>query len=86
MKQLTVQEALQNIDIVVSNAHMDRKEHQALQQSVMLVAQRCELADRLEKAIVKAEETINPGEDEVLEDGPTDKQLDVPGIDQEDSE
>ena len=71
MKQLTVQEALQNIDIVVSNAHMDRKEHQALQQSIVLVTQRCELADKLEKE---------------QKDGTANKQPIVPGTPEEDSE
>lgn len=47
---MTVQQALQNIDIVVSNVPMKRGEHQALQQSVSLIAQRCQLADELEKA------------------------------------
>lgn len=49
MKDLTIQEALQNIDVVVSNVTMKRAEHQALQQSITLVAQRCQLADKLEK-------------------------------------
>ncbi len=46
---MTVQEALKNIDIVVSSVPMKRGEHVALQQSVELVTQRCQLADELEK-------------------------------------
>lgn len=45
---MTVQEALQNIDIVVSNVQMKRGEHQALQQSIGLIAERCKRADELE--------------------------------------
>ena len=45
---MTVQEALQNIDLIVSNVQMKRAEHQTLQQSIGLVAQRCQLADKLE--------------------------------------
>ena len=54
---MTVQEALQNIDIVVSNVPMKRAEHQALQQSVSLIAQRCKRADELEKEKQETEET-----------------------------
>lgn len=56
MKQLTVQEALQNIDIVVSNARMTGPKHDALKQSIELVTQRCKLADELEKANQASEE------------------------------
>jgi len=49
MTQLTVDEALKNIDIIVANARMNRQEHDALRQSVILVAQRCKRADELEK-------------------------------------
>jgi len=49
MTQLTVDEALKNIDIIVANARMNRQEHDALRQSVMLVANRCKRADDLEK-------------------------------------
>ena len=47
---MTIQEALQNIDIVVSNVQMKRGEHAALQQSISLIAQRCQRADELEKS------------------------------------
>jgi len=56
MAQLTVDEALQNIDIIVANARMNRQEHDALRQSVALVAQRCKRADELEKEKQTAEE------------------------------
>ncbi len=46
---MTVQEALKNIDVVVSSVPMKRGEHIALQQSVELVTQRCQRADELEK-------------------------------------
>ena len=46
---MTIQEALRNIDIVVSNVPMKRAEHQALQQSISLIQQRCKRADELEK-------------------------------------
>ena len=45
---MTVQEALQNIHTVVSNFPMKHSEHHVLQQSVELVVQRCQLADKLE--------------------------------------
>ena len=46
---MTIQEALKNIDVVVSSVPMKRGEHIALQQSVELVTQRCQRADELEK-------------------------------------
>ena len=46
---MIVQEALQNIDIVVSNVQMKRAEHAALQESISLIAKRCQRADELEK-------------------------------------
>ena len=56
MAQITVNEALQNIDIIVANAKMNRQEHDALRQSVITVAQRCKLADELEKEKQACEE------------------------------
>lgn len=67
---MTIQEALQNIDVVVANTKMNRQEHMALQQSVNMVAKRCELADQLEKE----------------KDGRTDKQANIPGANKKDSE
>jgi len=46
---LTIQEALQNIDIVVSNIQMKRAEHATLQESISTIARRCQRADELEK-------------------------------------
>ena len=60
---MTVQEALQNIDIVVSNVPMKRGEHQALQQSVGLIAQRCKVAYELEKEKQEAEKVEKDGEE-----------------------
>ena len=53
---MTIQEALKNIDIVVSNVRMNRQEHQALQESITVVAQRCQRADELEKQIKETKE------------------------------
>ena len=44
---MTPQEAIDNITIVISNARMTGPEHDALKQSIILVAQRCKLADEL---------------------------------------
>jgi len=46
---MTVQEAIQNIENVVSSSLMNCKDHAALQQSVALVAQQCKLAEELAK-------------------------------------
>lgn len=60
---MKIQEALQNIDIVVSNVQMKRGEHAALQESISLIAQRCKRADELEKMQQADEESIkNPEE------------------------
>lgn len=67
---MTIQEAIQNVDVVVSNARMNRQEHAALQQSLAMIAQRCQLADQLEKEI---------------EGGRADKQTNVPGTNKKDS-
>jgi len=55
---LTIQEAPQNIDVVVSNVPMKRQEHVALQQSISLVQQRCKRADELEQADKKAKKEV----------------------------
>jgi len=55
---MTIQEALQNIDVVVSNVPMKRQEHVALQQSISLVQQRCKRADELEQADKKAKKEV----------------------------
>jgi len=52
---MTIQEALQNVDIVVSNVQMKRAEHVALQESISLIAKRCQQADELEKEVKKDE-------------------------------
>ena len=70
---MTVQEALQNVDIVIANARMDRKEHGALAQSIQLIAKRCEIADKLEAAAQGAK------------DGTTDKPVKLPRTDKKDS-
>lgn len=48
---MTVNEALQNIDIVVANARMNRQEHDSLRESVRTVALKCKRADELEQII-----------------------------------
>jgi len=67
---LTIQEALQNVAIVTSNAKMTGQEHDALRESIKLLAQRCNVADVLEKE---------------KKDGRTDKQPELSGVDQEGS-
>lgn len=47
---MTVQDALQNIRIVVSNTRLTGPETDALRQSIAFVTQRCKVADELEKA------------------------------------
>ena len=48
---MKVQEAIQNICVVVSNARMTQQEHDTLKQSITLIAQRCQRADELEREI-----------------------------------
>ena len=45
-----VQVAFENIRVVVLNARMTGPEHGQLGQDLALIAQRCQLADELEKA------------------------------------
>lgn len=85
---MTIQEALQNIDIVVSNARMNRQEHAALQESIAIVAQRCQLVDELEKNIKELElkvDSVTKSELEKKEDGRTNEQTNISGANQEDS-
>lgn len=46
---MATQKALQNISIVVAATRMTQQEHDQLKQDLVLVAQRCQLADELEK-------------------------------------
>ena len=46
---LTVDEALKNIDMVVAATSLNREQHNILAASVRLIAERCQLADKLEK-------------------------------------
>ncbi len=46
---MTVQEAIANLDGVISGVRMNRQEHIALTESIGLVAKRCKQADELEK-------------------------------------
>lgn len=64
---MTIDKALQNIDIVVAATKMNRQEHDALRQSVILIAQQCKKADELEKEIKRIKEGVPrpPKEDEV---------------------
>lgn len=57
---MTIQEALQNIDIVVSNVQMKRGEHAALQQSISLIAERCKRADDYEQESKEEKKCPNP--------------------------
>lgn len=79
---LTIQQAFDNVINVVSNAKMTGPEHDALKESVGLIAGRCKVADELEE-VAKAEQESEKQKEE--EDGPTDKPTDVPGTNQEDS-
>jgi len=45
---LTVDEALKNIDMVVAATSLNREQHNILAASVRLIAERCQLADKLE--------------------------------------
>lgn len=54
---MKVQEAIQNIAIVISNARMTGPEHDALRQSITFVVQRCKVADELEKQIAEDKES-----------------------------
>jgi len=56
IKGLTTQQALQNIDIIVSNSRLTRQEHAALIESVNLIRIKCNRADELEKHIKEKEE------------------------------
>jgi len=55
---MTVNEALQNIDIVVAAAKMNRQEHDTLRQSVIIVAQQCKRVDESEKEIARMKEGV----------------------------
>lgn len=81
---MTIQEALQNIDIVVSNVQMKRQEHAALQDSVALVAGRCEVADKLEAA-AKGAKVPEKSKKKEKKNGPTNKPTDISRTDQKDS-
>jgi len=41
--------AIKNVAIVVANVRMTHQEHHQLQQDLILITERCELADKLEK-------------------------------------
>lgn len=45
---MTVNEALQNIDVVVAAARMNRQEHDALKEALGVIVLRCRKADELE--------------------------------------
>ena len=53
---LTVDEALKNIDMVVAATSLNREQHNILAASVRLVAERCQLADKLEKDLAIAKD------------------------------
>ena len=50
---MTIQEALNNIDVVVSNARMLRAEHDALKESMLIITNRLQLANTLEKELAE---------------------------------
>lgn len=57
---MTVNEALQNIDVVVAAARMMRQEHDALRELLGVIAQRCKRADELEQEKTIAETSPKP--------------------------
>ncbi len=59
---MTIQQAIKNIDVVVANTAMKREEHGALIESVTLVTQRCNLADKLEKEIIEINKALSKSE------------------------
>jgi len=71
---MTVQEALQNIDAVVADIKMNRQNHAALQESISIVAERCQLADKFEQAA----EAVKPPKKEEKKNGTTDKPTKLP--------
>ncbi len=50
---MTIQQAIKNVAVVVSNAMMKAGEHATLQQNIQLISVRCERADELEKKFKK---------------------------------
>jgi len=52
---MNVQQALNNMVMVIEAALMNGKERDALRQSIQLVAQRCKRADELEKQVAEQE-------------------------------
>jgi len=56
---MTIQEALKNVDIIAANTVMNRAEHGALIESITLVTQRCNLADKLEKEIIELNKALS---------------------------
>lgn len=45
---MKIQEAIANIDSVISNANLNRQQHQVLIESMRLIVEQCKLADELE--------------------------------------
>lgn len=54
-----IQDAVKNIAVVVANTRMTQQEHEQLKQDVLLIAQRCERADKLEKQFKKELKVID---------------------------
>lgn len=63
---LTVQESLNNIANVISGARMTGPEHDALKESVSVVARQCEIADKLEAAVKMEQESQKEIEEKVV--------------------
>lgn len=59
---MTVQQAFGNVINVVSNAHMTGPEHDALKDSIKLIAERCKVADELEQCDQEAKKEANQDE------------------------
>jgi len=46
---MNIEQAIQNIDILIQNTRMTRQEHVELQGNLQLLAKRAQLADKLEQ-------------------------------------
>ena len=49
----TVQVAIKNVAVVIGNARMTHQEHHQLTQNLILITERCQLADELERQVNK---------------------------------
>lgn len=55
-----VQQALNNVEVIIANTPMKRNEHIELMNNLTLIKQRCEKADELEKLSAESEGLKKP--------------------------